>query len=104
MQNVLNSTLQQTSTNAHQALQGDVALGADFKQKYGGFTGRIPVLSKLWGAVGQLGTGSHRSLQILKQLKASKFKHIKSLTIKLNRTSTDDLASKKKKKKRDFGG
>lgn len=43
-------------------------------------------------AWGQVATDS---LQISKQQKASKFKHIKSFTVKLNRTSTDDVASKK---------
>lgn len=45
-----------------------------------------------------IGTGSQGLTTNIKQLKASKGKHIESFTVKLNRTGTDDLARK------DFGG
>lgn len=71
MQNVLNSVLQQTSTTAHQALQGDVALGTDFKQKHGGFTGRNAHPQQALGCGGvQLGTGSHRLVTNIETIKS----------------------------------
>lgn len=54
MQNVLNSTLQQTSTIAHQALQGDVALGQPLNRNMGGLqAGYLSSASSgvQWGAV-----------------------------------------------------
>lgn len=64
-------------------------------------TGRSPLLTLLtnWGMEGggaQRRQRQPQAARLLEQLKASKFGYIESFTVKLNRTSTDELASKKK--------